>query len=317
MMKDSLNRNIDYLRVSLTDRCNLRCIYCQPDRVDNEKMDLLSANEIEKLVSVGVALGVRKVRLTGGEPLTRPDILDITSRVSRFGVELTLTTNGLLLAPIALELKKSGLKRVNISLDTLEPEKYRAMTRGGDIEKVFESIEVAEHSGLTPIKINVVPIRGVNDDEIEDFARLTYEKNYHIRFIELMPNAHFKEDKKRIGKEELLNRLRNLGQLMLLPFKGRGPSRNYRFKGAKGVIGLISPISDCFCKYCNRLRITSRGTIRPCLFSDTEIDIKTPLRNNATTKELTALFLEAVRIKPEGHSIPNAQTLPSMSKIGG
>lgn len=267
---------------------------------------------------------LRKVRLTGGEPLLRNDIISLISGIKEIGIhDLSITTNGMRLASMACELKKAGLDRVNISLDTLDVGRYGILTRGGDIKHVWEGIEEAERVGLKPVKIDVVPIRGLNDDETLKFASLTFYKDYHIRYIELMPIDRdiIKWKKVCVTKQELIEKISSLGELILLEFKGKGPSRNYRIKGAKGVIGFISPISDHFCDSCNRLRLTATGKLRPCLFSDIEIDIKTPMRNGASDGELETLFHHAVIAKPPGHTLNERKNsftpLSSMSKIGG
>ncbi|MDP2167787.1 MAG: GTP 3',8-cyclase MoaA [Thermodesulfovibrionales bacterium] len=325
-MRDSFKRQIEYLRISVTDQCNLRCIYCMPESGlrPAKESDLLTPSEITRFVSSARRHGLRKVRLTGGEPLLRGDIVSIVSSIKRAGInDLSMTTNGVFLSGHASELRKAGLKRVNISLDTLDAGKYRLMTRGGDISRVWEAIEEAERAGLYPIKINVVPVRGINDGEVEEFASLTFERDYHIRFIELMPSRGngIIRPKARVEKGEFIERVSRLGELTRLPFKGKGPSRNYRLKGAKGIIGFISPVSDCFCAYCNRLRLTSYGKIRPCLFSDEEIDVISPMRKGVSDSELDGLFLKAAAIKPPGHHLkgfqPGGTGLPSMSQIGG
>lgn len=325
-LKDSFNRRIDYLRISITDKCNLKCIYCMPSeglKFFQEK-DVLTNDEILRFVRIARKHGLRKVRITGGEPLMRKDIISLISSIKKTGVrDLSITTNGIRLSKIAGDLKKAGLDRVNISLDTMDPDKYRAITKGGNIELVWQSIKKAEKAGLTPVKINVVPIRGLNDDEISAFASLTFDNNYHIRFIEFMPatcNGIWRKDKC-VSSAEAMEKISALGKLERLKFKGRGPSRNYRIKGAVGVIGFISPLSDHFCGYCNRLRLTADGKIRPCLFSNIKVDIKTPMRNGASDEEIENLFCRAVKVKPQKHllneDITSAKHLKAMSTIGG
>lgn len=323
-LSDTFGRQIDYLRVSITDRCNLKCVYCIPDRGLKyfKQSEILTSEEIIRFVSIAHKYGVRKVRLTGGEPLLREGIIELISAISSLGVpDLSITTNGVRLSEMSAILKKAGLRRLNISLDTLNPERYRVMTRGGDIERIWSAIRSAEKVGLYPIKINVVPICGLNDDEVLDFASLTFDKDYHIRFIEFMPIGPSRVWSERacIRKEEIIEIISKLGRLTPLPFRGKGPSRNYKLNGAKGVIGIISPLSDCFCDFCNRLRLTADGKLKPCLFSDVEVDIKTPMRNRADDRELERLFLKAASLKPEGHYLDKGMplTLSSMSKIGG
>ncbi|RJQ48136.1 MAG: GTP 3',8-cyclase MoaA [Nitrospiraceae bacterium] len=325
-LTDSFNRRIDYLRISITDKCNLKCIYCKPVKglKHFNDSDILTNDEITRIVRVAFGHGLRKVRITGGEPLLRKDIFDLISAIKKVGIpELSLTTNGIKLSECAQALKLAGLDRVNISLDTLDPVRYKFMTRGGDIKQVWKAIETSEKVGLTPVKINAVPIRGINDDEIESFASLSLRNNYHIRFIEFMPasrNGIWSKDKC-IPSTEILDRIAAVGPLEQFQFRGNGPSRNYRIKGAAGVIGVISPLSDHFCSFCNRLRLTANGKIRPCLFSSEEIDIRTPVRSGAGDEIIEELFLQAVRIKPRQHllnqNISASHHIDTMSKIGG
>jgi cyclic pyranopterin phosphate synthase len=260
-LTDSFNRQINYLRISITDRCNLKCIYCMPEKglKHFDRSEILNSDEIIRIVRIACKYGVRKVRLTGGEPLLREDIIQLISGIKTSGVQdLSITTNGQRLAGMARSLKKAGLDRVNISLDTLIAERYQEMTRGGDIHRVWEAVSEAEKAGLSPVKINMVPVRGMNDDEVARFAALTLYKDVHIRFIEFMPvgkHSTWKPDAY-LSKDEIMERVASVGKLVLLPFKGGGPSRNYRVEGAQGMIGFISPISDCFCGSCNRLRLT-------------------------------------------------------------
>lgn len=326
VLKDSFNRQIDYLRISITDRCNLKCIYCTPEKglKHFNCADILTTDEIIRVVRIAGKYGVRKVRLTGGEPLLREDIIPLISGIKQAGIQdLSITTNGQRLAGMAGALKKAGLDRVNISLDTLIADRYREITRGGKIERVWEAVAEAERAGLSPVKINVVPVRGVNDDEIARFATLTKYKDVHIRFIEFMPignNGAWKPDAY-LSKDEIRERASSAGKLVQLPFKGGGPSRNYRIEGAQGMIGFISPISDCFCGSCNRLRLTAIGKLRPCLFSESSVDIKTPLRNGASDVELEELYRVAVLSKPARHTLEEGASfhpaLSPMSQIGG
>jgi len=325
-LTDSFNRQIDYLRISITDKCNLKCIYCMPEKGLKHfaQSDILTNDEIIRIVRVASKYGVRKVRLTGGEPLLRNDIVQLISGIKSAGIkDLSITTNGQRLAGMAQKLKKAGLDRVNISLDTLLAERYRNITRGGELDRVWEAIAEAEKSGLSPVKINVVPVRGVNDDEVAGFAALTRYKDVHIRFIEFMPmgnNGAWKPDAY-LSKDEIMERVSVAGKLVRLPFKGGGPSRNYRIEGAQGMIGFISPISDCFCGSCNRLRLTAIGKLRPCLFSEITVDIKTPLRNGVSDDELEALYRSAVLSKPARHAVQERSLLhpamSPMSQIGG
>ncbi len=325
-LTDSYNRRIDYLRISITDRCNLKCVYCMPEKglKHFKQSEILTTAEIIRIVRIACKYGVRKVRLTGGEPLLRNDIVQLISGIKSAGIQdLSITTNAQRLAGMAKELKKAGLDRVNISLDTLIADRYRDITRGGEIDRVWEAIAEAERAGLSPVKINVVPVRGVNDDEIPAFAAMTLKKDVHIRFIEFMPignNGVWKPDAY-LSKDEIMARVTSAGKLIRLPFKGGGPSRNYRIEGAPGMIGFISAISDCFCSSCNRLRLTAIGKLRPCLFSEITVDIKTPLRNGASDEELNALYRSAVLSKPASHTLRDGSldhpSLSPMSQIGG
>jgi cyclic pyranopterin phosphate synthase len=286
--------------------------------------EILTADEIIKIVRIARKYGVRKVRLTGGEPLLREDIIQLISGIKNAGVQdLSITTNGQQLAGMATVLKKAGLDRVNISLDTLIAERYRKITRGGDIYRVWEAVSDAEQAGLSPVKINMVPVRGMNDDEVDRFAALTLNKDVHIRFIEFMPigKHNIWRPDAYLSKVEIMERVASVGKLVKLPFKGGGPSRNYRIEGAQGMIGFISPISDCFCDSCSRLRLTAIGKIRPCLFSENTVDIKTPLRNGASDNELETLYRNAVLSKPARHALKertlSGSAMSPMSQIGG
>lgn len=326
-LEDRFARSIEYLRVSITDRCDLRCRYCRPRGGGSGSAAedaVLNPAQIGRFVSLAVRDGLRKVRLTGGEPLLRPDLQEIIEAIRGSGVrELSLTTNGQRLAEMADELARAGLGRVNISLDSLDPERYRTITRGGDLARVWQGIEAAEAAGLYPVKINMVPMRGVNDDEIARFAELTLEKDCHVRFIECMPvegvdGEAISADPPRT--DEIMKAVSRLGKLHRLQFRGGGPSRNYRLVGARGIIGFISPVSDHFCGSCNRLRLSSTGILRPCLFGREEIDLGSLLRADAPDEAIRGALVAAVRAKPEGHGLsgdrPSAR-IRSMSGIGG
>jgi cyclic pyranopterin phosphate synthase len=337
-LQDNYSRVIDYLRISITDRCNLRCIYCMPSGgvMPIEHKEILSYEEIVKVVRVAAALGVRKIRITGGEPLARKNVTYlIASLRSIAGIEdMSLTTNGVLLEKYAQELADAGLNRVNISLDSLNPDRYREMTRGGDIGLVMKGIEAAEKAGLIPLKINMVPIRDLNDGEIEEFARLTLETPYQVRFIEFMPigAGDLWSDKRYLSSDEIKARVEKMGALSPVRRRKDGPARYYRFENARGVIGFISALTHHFCGYCNRLRITADGKLRPCLFSETEIDLKPALRGSSSDKEIERLLRLSIEVKPEGHTINGgivmhgdkrssgkllSRTLKPMSRIGG
>jgi len=320
---DSFGRSINYLRISVTDRCNLRCIYCMPSEgvPQMPHSEILSYEEIQTVAQAAAELGVNKIRLTGGEPLVRvqlPELVRMLSQIKGIG-ELSLTTNGVLLKKYALELKQAGLTRVNVSLDTLKPDKFQYITRLGKLDAVLEGIEAAREAGLEPIKINTVVMRGINDDEVLDFARMTYEDGWHVRFIELMP---FKSVVEFVPSTELRKQINLLGKLEpCRSLTGNGPAEYYRLAGAKGTIGFISPLSETsFCSRCNRIRLTSDGKLRPCLLGEEEVDLKMPLRNNASIEELKRLILKAVASKPEHHYLKekNASLVnQEMSQIGG
>lgn len=317
------------MRISVTDRCNLRCIYCMPSDglKPVEHKQILTYEEITRIVKVAAGLGVRKIRITGGEPLARKGITFLISSIRNIdGIEdISLTTNGILLSKYAAELASAGLNRVNVSLDSLRPDRYREITRGGDINNVLKGIEKAEGVGLWPIKINMVPIRGFNDDEIEEFARLTINKGYHIRFIEFMPIGakDLWSDKRYIPTDEIRAIVEMIGPLNPVKVRKMGPARYFRFDNAPGVIGFISALTHHFCGDCNRLRITSDGKLRPCLFSETEIDLKPALRNLPSLeseKEIERLLILSIEIKPEGHNIDkrtDLDSLKAMARIGG
>jgi cyclic pyranopterin phosphate synthase len=325
MARDRFDREIDYLRISITDRCNLGCIYCMPGKRPRgaRPEEVLTGDEVVRIVRVAKErFGVRKVRLTGGEPLMRADLIDIIRRIKATGVpDLSLTTNGTALNEKAAGLKEAGLDRINISLDSLKADRYREMTDGGSLEAVLAGIAEAEQVGLEPVKVNTVPIRGINEDEIEDFARLTLEKPYHVRFIEFMPSGREKlwEDTRCVKSDEIRARVDAMGKLKKLRFRGKGPSRNYRLDSGPGIIGFISPVSHSFCYSCNRLRINAIGKIRPCLFAKESIDILEPLRSGATDDELAKVILHAIDAKPEGNFLqgPRRASIRSMSSIGG
>lgn len=322
-MKDYFNRNIDYLRISVIDRCNLRCIYCMPEKGITSLLphhEILSYEEILKIVEIGVDLGITKIRITGGEPLLRKGIVSFIERLARIeGIrDIGMTTNGVLLKKFAKDLYNAGLKRVNVSLDSLDENKFRAITRVGLIDEVFESIDEAKNAGLQPVKINVVVMKGINDDEIEKFALWSKKVEYQIRFIEFMPvgqNAWKKE--LFISKDEIKERIENkIGKLIPVQMKKSGPAEYFMLEGAKGFLGFISPMTTHICVRCNRLRLTADGKLRPCLFSDKEVDIKKILRSGASTEEIRQTIIKTIHLKPQGMS-ENTKPLRPMSTIGG
>jgi cyclic pyranopterin phosphate synthase len=325
---DHHHRSIDYLRISVTDRCNLSCVYCKP-RSDMKMLahrDILTYEEILRLVGVAAPLGISRVRITGGEPLARRGILDFITALGRFeGIEdISLTTNGVLLEDMAEALAKIGRPRLNISLDSLKARRFREITGHDRWEAVWRGINLAEKLGFFPLKINMVPVRGLNDDEVADFARLTLDRRIQVRFIEFMPigandrwsrDVCVSSDSVRVAIE------RELGPLV--PFTSSpsaGPSANFQVPGAQGVIGFISPISRHFCGSCRRLRLTADGRIRPCLLSDTEIDVKSSLRSGCGDAEIEALLKTALEVKPERHHAAESGAgcfQRTMSRIGG
>jgi cyclic pyranopterin phosphate synthase len=286
--------------------------------------EILSYEEIRTVVQAAAELGINKIRLTGGEPLVRADLPKLIRMLSQIeGIEeLSLTTNGTVLKKYVLELKQAGLSRVNVSLDTLKADKFRYITRLGELKAVLEGIEAAKEAGFDPVKINAVVMRGINDDEILDFAKMTYKDGWHVRFIELMP---FKGVAEFVPSVELRQHISLLGKLEPCPdsigITSNGPAIYYRLSGAKGTIGFISPLTETsFCSRCNRMRLTPDGKLRPCLLGEDEIDLKMPLRNNASMEELKRLILKAVASKPEHHYLEGGNVRlvkRKMSQIGG
>lgn len=319
MLIDPFGRKIEYLRISVTDKCNFRCIYCFTHK--NWKWlphhEILRLEEIEEVVKVSAKLGVKRVRITGGEPLVRKNIESLVERIASIsGIEdLSLTTNGYFLEELGEKLKKAGLKRINLSLDTLNPEKFYKITGVDGFSKVKRGLELALDLGFSPVKVNVVVIRGFNDEEVLDLAKLTLEKPIEVRFIEFMPiGGNSLWDKSHIvDTQEIKKTLETYRPLLPADSVGGGPAKVFRWEGAKGKIGLISPISEHFCHRCNRFRITADGRLRPCLFSDYEINLKTALREKKVSLE--ELFLQALKVKPEGHRLNS--TLKPMRAIGG
>lgn len=325
-MRDTYQRDINYLRVSVTDRCNLRCVYCMPSEgVKAAPHDeILRLEEIETIVRAASLIGVKKIRLTGGEPLVRLGLEDLVKRISNIqGIDdITLTTNALLLPGRAAALKEAGIKRVNISLDTLRADRYREITRGGDLAVAWNGIKAALEAGLHPVKLNTVVMRGFNDDEILDMARLTLNRPLHVRFIEVMPigSSSSWATGRFVPTEEIMAQISSkLGPLLPAKLSGGGPAKYYQLKDAEGTIGFITSMSEHFCQSCNRLRLTSSGALRPCLYDSREIDLKTPLRAGADLKELADLFMDAVALKPDRHHMLEGWHDKNrvMSQIGG
>ena len=322
-LSDSFQRPINYLRISVTDRCNLRCIYCMPPQGVrlSPRSEILHYEEIQAVAQAAAALDINKVRLTGGEPLVRSRLSHLVEILSQIeGIDdIALTTNGMLLKQHAAPLRQAGLRRVNVSLDTLKREKFHRITRHDKLGDVLDGIKAAKEAGLDPVKVNMVVIRGINDDEVLDFARLTIEQEWHVRFIEPMPFG-IGEGISFVPTGEIQERLLSLGSLEpCLPSQGNGPAKYFRFEGTQGTVGFISPLSEHFCFNCNRLRLTVDGKLRPCLLSDEEVDLKNPLRRGASPDELKGLIQQAVAQKPERHHLSEG-VLPkgrAMCQVGG
>lgn len=328
---DMFSRTISYLRLSLTDRCNLRCVYCMP--VDSagglqvlQHEDLLSYEELLRIVELVVAMGMNKLRLTGGEPLVRRGVMDFITALSKIdGLdEIRLTTNGVLLHEKAEGLYDAGIRKLNISLDTMRPERFKKIAGKDLFHQVWRGIETACELGFD-VKLNVVAMKGVNDDEFIDFARLALKKPYQVRFIEFMPVGSDStwEEASYISSSDLKKIIGSLGRLEALPgCRMDGPARVYSLTdadGQQGRIGFISPISHHFCDTCNRLRLTSAGKLRACLLHDREADLKTLLRSGATDEEIRGLIRKTILDKPKGHTLAEDQAKCSgqMSRIGG
>jgi GTP 3',8-cyclase len=324
---DPCNRRLNYLRISITDRCNLRCQYCSPrhriPKLSHE--DILSYEEILRLVRIAVQLGISKVRITGGEPLVRKGVYGFIQALHQVdGIcDVSLTTNGVLLNDQVDALISAGLHRINISLDTLDPEKFREITGVAAFDRVWEGIQKAYRAGLSPIKINTVALRHFNDNELEDIARLSFTYPFHFRFIEFMPIGMSEQDTTdNLYTPEIKQRLTDqIGELIPVEHHlSDGPAERFRFEGAAGEVGFISAMSHHFCHTCNRLRLTASGQLRSCLLSDQQEDLKTPLRGGASDEALSAIFLKAARMKGVQHGL-NAnmpvRVSGQMSSIGG
>ncbi len=328
ILKDSFGRVVDNLRISVTDRCNFRCRYCMPEEGMTwlDRSELLSYEEITRLVHIFAGLGVSKIRLTGGEPLMRKDLHLLVEKIARIREikDLAMTTNGFFLAEQAMNLYKAGLRRINISLDSLDAEKFRLMTRRDHYNKVWEGIKAVESLGIRPIKLNVVLIRGINDDEVPKFAELARSKSYIVRFIEFMPIGSDDDwsMEKVVPSDEVVTVMeRHIGRkLMPVEYHGSQPADRYRFEDGQGEVGFISSVSEPFCDHCNRVRITSDGKLRTCLFSLAETDLKFLLRRGASDEDVATSIVSAVWGKEEGHLINRpgfVRPSRTMSQIGG
>ena len=324
--QDRFGRMINYLRISLTDKCNLRCVYCMPeDMIFRPKHELMQDDELRTLVNVFAELGFKKFRLTGGEPTVRQNIVEICRFIAQTpGVKsLSMTTNGVLLKELAQPLAEAGLQRVNISIDTLDPLRFKKITRWGSLDQVWDGIEAAEHAGLTPVKLNAVVVRNFNDEDVTELAKLTLAHNWQMRFIEMMPFGDVatfakeqivtdEEIRQRIAEEYMPLELVDDGQL-------DGEARIYAFPGAKGQVGFISSVSAPFCASCNRARLTADGVLRLCLLRDKEVNLLQPLRDGANEADLKQIILDGIWAKPWGHGLAD-DVIPIkrvMSQIGG
>ena len=322
---DSFDRQIDYMRISVTDRCDLRCIYCAASSFQNQSHEnTLRYEEIARVVEAAATLGVTKIRLTGGEPLARLHLDRLVAMlVSIPGIEeISMTTNGTLLTKYAAELKAAGLKRVNISLDSLKPDKFAYITGSDKLNEVLHSIDVANDIGLVPVKINTVILKGINDDEITDFARKTITDCWNVRFIEHMPFAGAKkQDNDLVSSQEIMDIIsKKYGELQ--PHHshiGNGPAKYFKLPGANGTVGFIGAVTECFCSECNRFRLTSDGKLRPCLLDDDEVDIREAIRRNASIEELAKIIQSAAMVKRAQHHLDTGSkpSARSMRQIGG
>ncbi|HLE82406.1 MAG TPA: GTP 3',8-cyclase MoaA [Dehalococcoidia bacterium] len=321
-MSDSFQRPINYLRISVTDQCNLRCFYCMPEKglALLPKDHLLTYAEMALVVRAAVGLGINRVRLTGGEPLVRAGLVDLVSMLSRIdGLEdISLTTNGVLLAGLAPALKRAGLRRVNVSLDTFDPQVFRRITGRDRLKAVLKGIDAAREIGLDPVKINTVVIPGVNDSEFLAFGRKSME-GWHVRFIELMPFGQARGLPTLSVSQMVASLEEAFGPLIPAAAGDGGPARYFRFLGARGTIGFISPVTRHFCFACNRLRLTSAGRLRPCLLQESEVDMRVALRNRASLAELRDIIRMAAAQKPLRHRLEERKGLEAecMSRLGG
>lgn len=325
-LRDRFGRTINYLRISLTDACNLRCVYCMPEQMQfRPRAELLQDDEILTIVRAAAALGTSKIRLTGGEPTIRPGVVELVRTIAATsGIrDVAMTTNGLLLAELAEPLAQAGLRHLNVSVDTLDAEKFRRITRWGDLRRVWDGIAAAEAARISTIKLNAVVTRGFNENEVVDLARLSLEHAWDIRFIELMPVgsvADFQQEAVVTSAETRALIEAELGPLHpVAGYDGQDPARPFRLAGARGRVGFISTVTEPFCVGCNRYRLTADGKLRLCLLRDREVDLLAPLRNGCTVDELQQLIRNAVWNKPWGHGLPNGEIphLRVMSQIGG
>jgi GTP 3',8-cyclase len=324
--KDRFGRIINYLRISLTDKCNLRCVYCMPeDMIFRPNHEMMQDDELIKLVHVFASLGFHKYRLTGGEPTVRQNVVGLVRQIAGTpGVkDISMTTNGILLEDLAQPLAEAGLRRVNVSIDTLDPVRFKRITRWGSLDKVWAGIEAAEAAGMTPVKLNVVVVKGFNEQDVTDLAKLTLDHDWQVRFIEMMPFGEVATFAKEqiITDEQIRERIADDYMPLELLDDGKldGEARLYRFPGAKGEVGFISSVTQPFCASCNRARLTADGVLRLCLLRDKEVDLLTPLRQGATEDDIRQIILDGIWWKPWGHGL-DQDVIPLnrvMSQIGG
>ena len=325
-LTDSFERKMDYLRISVTDRCNFRCQYCMPEDIEfQDKSHILTLEEMLTFAEACLQLGVTKVRVTGGEPLVRRGVVWFVEQLKKLGFyEVTMTTNGFLLQENLDGLVEAGLDRINISLDTLQPEKFAFITRRNHFSKVWNAVMAALETPFSPVKINAVAMRGVNDDEIVDMAKLTFKYPIHVRFIELMPlNGDTDGTRFRSlfisGKEIVERASSELGELVeVAPDDPAAPADEFRFEGAPGTFGVITPVSEPFCARCSRLRLTADGKIHPCLLTDLDVPVKDAIRSLDPIPAIHEVLWRAARIKPPaGLTLPEESRTRTMSQIGG
>ncbi len=322
---DSYGRRVRYLRISLTDACNLRCVYCMPEHMQfRPRHELMSDEEIIFLVNVAASLGVDKIRLTGGEPTIRPGVVELVRQISAIpGIkDVAMTTNALLLHDLAQPLADAGLNRVNISIDTIDPERFRRITRWGDIDDVWKGIDASERAGLRPVKLNCVVTRGFNEEDVTDLARLTLEKDWEVRFIEMMPFGEVSDFQLShvVSFREIRQKVESVfGGLEEASYDFVDPSRPFRIPGAKGTLGFISSVTEPFCQGCGRVRLTADGKLRLCLLRDDEVDLLEPLRAGAGFDKIRALMKEGAFHKPWGHGLASGEFAEdrAMNQIGG
>ncbi len=326
MLRDQFGRSLQYMRISLTDACNLRCVYCMPEDMQfMPRSQLLTDDEILYLARVATSLGVTKIRLTGGEPTIRPGIVKLVARLSQLeGLQdLAMTTNALTLDTLATSLKEAGLNRVNISLDTLDPEKFHALTRWGHIEDVWKGIDAAEEAGLKPLKLNAVIVRNFNDQQdMLDLAALTLEHDWEVRFIEMMPFDAVTDFQQTnvVPFQEMRDTIEShFGALEEAGYDYVDPSRPFRIPGARGTLGFINSVTEPFCQGCGRVRLTADGKLRLCLLKEDEVDLITPLREGHSFAEMQRIFWEGAFHKPWGHDLDRGEFAENraMNQLGG